>query len=43
MITLADRIAVMSDYRIVGELDNDHRYDQTSQLVIRMIHAEIAS
>jgi ribose transport system ATP-binding protein len=43
MITLADRIAVMSDYRIVGELDNDHRYDKTSQHVIRMIHAEIAS
>ena len=43
MITLADRIAVMSDYRIVGELDNDHRYEHTSQKVIRMIHAEIAS
>jgi ribose transport system ATP-binding protein len=43
MITLADRIAVMSDYRIVGELDNDHRYERTAQKVIRMIHAEIAS
>jgi ribose transport system ATP-binding protein len=43
MITLADRIAVMSDYRIVGELDNDHRYEKTSHKVIRLIHAEIAS
>jgi ribose transport system ATP-binding protein len=43
MITLADRITVMSDYRIVGELDNDHRYERTSQQVIRMIHADIAS
>lgn len=43
MIALADRIAVMSDYRIVGELTNDHRYEAASQKVIRMIHAEIAS
>jgi ribose transport system ATP-binding protein len=43
MITLADRIAVMSDYQITGELDNDHRYENTSQRVIRMIHADIAS
>ncbi|MCW2670968.1 MAG: transporter related protein [Frankiales bacterium] len=43
MITLADRIAVMSEYRIVGELDNDHRYEHTAHKVIRMIHAEVAS
>ncbi|HZC70143.1 MAG TPA: sugar ABC transporter ATP-binding protein [Jatrophihabitans sp.] len=43
MIALADRVAVMSDYRIVGELSNDHRYETASQLIIRMIHAEIAS
>lgn len=39
MITLADRILVMSDYRIVGEVPNDHRYDPTSQAVIRLIHS----
>lgn len=39
MITMADRILVMSDYRIVGEVANDHRYEPTSQAVIRMIHA----
>jgi ribose transport system ATP-binding protein len=43
MIALADRIVVMSDYRIVGELANDHHYEAASQKVIRMIHAEIAS
>jgi ribose transport system ATP-binding protein len=39
MITLADRILVMSEYRIVGEVPNNHRYDPTSQAVIRLIHA----
>jgi ribose transport system ATP-binding protein len=39
MITLADRIMVMREYEIVGEVNNDHRYDTTSQQVIRLIHA----
>jgi ribose transport system ATP-binding protein len=39
MITLADRIMVMRDNGIVGEVGNDHRYDTTSQTVIRLIHA----
>ncbi|HET6478708.1 MAG TPA: sugar ABC transporter ATP-binding protein [Actinoplanes sp.] len=39
-VVLADRIAVMSDLRIVGELDNDHDYPRMSQQIIRMIHAE---
>ncbi|HEX3781969.1 MAG TPA: sugar ABC transporter ATP-binding protein [Pseudonocardiaceae bacterium] len=43
MITLADRIMVMSEYRIVGEVANDHRYDPTSQAVIRLIHAAEAA
>jgi ribose transport system ATP-binding protein len=43
MINLADRIAVMSEYRIVGELDNDHDYQATSQAVMRMIHASTAA
>jgi ribose transport system ATP-binding protein len=38
MITLADRVAVMNDYRIVGELDNDHDYQRTSEAVINLIH-----
>ena len=40
-IVLADRIAVMSDLRIVGQLDNDHDYARMSQQIIRMIHAEV--
>jgi ribose transport system ATP-binding protein len=38
MITLADRILVMSDYRFVGEVGNNHQYDPASQAVIRLIH-----
>jgi ribose transport system ATP-binding protein len=43
MITLADRIVVMRAYRVQGELANDHRYDEMSQAVIRLIHAEAAA
>jgi ribose transport system ATP-binding protein len=39
-VVLADRIAVMSDRRIVGELANDHDYPRMSRQIIRMIHAE---
>jgi ribose transport system ATP-binding protein len=39
-VVLADRIAVMSELRVVGELDNDHDYPRMSQQIIRMIHAE---
>ncbi|MEU4155267.1 sugar ABC transporter ATP-binding protein [Actinoplanes sp. NPDC026670] len=40
VVVLADRIAVMSDMRVVGELDNDHDYPRISQRIIRLIHAE---
>ena len=39
MITLADRVAAMNEYRIVGELDNDHDYQRTSEAVAALIHA----
>ncbi|NMO53990.1 sugar ABC transporter ATP-binding protein [Actinoplanes sp. TBRC 11911] len=39
-VALADRIAVMSDLRIAGVLDNDHDYPRMSRQIIRMIHAE---
>jgi ribose transport system ATP-binding protein len=39
-VALADRIAVMSDMRIAGVLDNDHDYPRMSRQIIRMIHAE---
>jgi len=40
MITLADRVVVMRDHRVRGEVPNDHDYDTMSQQVIRLIHAE---
>jgi ribose transport system ATP-binding protein len=40
MITLADRVVVMRDHRVRGEVANDHDYDTMSQQVIRLIHAE---
>ena len=43
MITLADRIVVMRDYEVRGELVNDHRYDEMSQAVIRLIHGDSAA
>lgn len=39
MIALADRVAVMSDHRIAGELDNDHDYQAAGRKVINLIHA----
>jgi ribose transport system ATP-binding protein len=42
VVTLADRIAVMADFAICGELANDHDYDRMSQQIIRLIHATIA-
>jgi ribose transport system ATP-binding protein len=38
MVALADRVAVMSEMRIVGELGNDHDYPRMSQAIIRLIH-----
>ncbi|WP_406300802.1 sugar ABC transporter ATP-binding protein [Embleya sp. NBC_00888] len=38
MVTLADRVLVMRDYRIAGEVANTHDYDSVSQAVIRLIH-----
>jgi ribose transport system ATP-binding protein len=38
MVALADRVAVMSELRVVGELANDHDYPRMSQAIIRLIH-----
>ena len=35
MIRLADRILVMKDNRIIGELENTHQYDQMSTLIMQ--------
>jgi ribose transport system ATP-binding protein len=39
MVTLADRILVLHDFRIVGEVVNDHRYERSSAAVMNLIHA----
>jgi ribose transport system ATP-binding protein len=39
MITLADSIVILHGFRIVGELQNDHRYDTTSKAIMERIHA----
>ena len=38
MITLADRIAVMSGFRITGELANDRDYGRMSAGIMALIH-----
>ncbi|MBG0857095.1 sugar ABC transporter ATP-binding protein [Streptomyces spinoverrucosus] len=43
MITLADRVVVMADHRVRGELDNDHDYDRMSGKIIRIIHDRAVS
>ncbi|WP_399881027.1 sugar ABC transporter ATP-binding protein [Streptomyces sp. BBFR51] len=42
MITLADRVVVMADHRVRGELANDHDYDRMSGRIIRVIHERAA-
>ncbi len=39
MIRLADRIVVMTGHRLVGEIENTHRYDEISEAIMRLIHA----
>jgi ribose transport system ATP-binding protein len=40
MVTLADRVVVMSGFRVRGEVGNDeHDYDPTSRAVMALIHA----
>jgi ribose transport system ATP-binding protein len=39
MVRLADRILVMNDMKLVGEVRNTRNYDDMSQAIMRMIHA----
>ncbi len=39
MIRLADRILVMKEHRIVGEVVNTRRYDEVSEAIMRCSHA----
>ena len=40
LITLADRIVVMHEYRLVGEMRNTRDYDEMSAAIMRSIHAD---
>jgi ribose transport system ATP-binding protein len=39
MVTLADRILVLHEFKVVGEVENDHRYERNSAAVMNLIHA----
>ncbi|MEQ1941901.1 sugar ABC transporter ATP-binding protein [Mesorhizobium sp. VNQ89] len=39
MVSLADRILVMHDMRLVGEVANDRRYETVSNAIMNRIHA----
>ena len=43
MVTLADRVVVMADHRVRGEVANDHDYDRMSGKIIRVIHDRAVS
>jgi len=38
MITLADHIVVMNEFRIMGAIDNNRNYDQISEQIMNLIH-----
>jgi ribose transport system ATP-binding protein len=42
MIRLADRILVMKEHQIIGEVANTQQYDQVSQAIMGYIHAATA-
>ena len=41
MIVLADRILVMNDFRLVGEVDNSRDYDAMSHAIMACIHDQV--
>ena len=43
MIDVADRILVMADFRINGEVENDRNYERVSQAIIGFIHGRKAA
>lgn len=43
MIALADRIVVMNNYRVTGEIDNTRHYDAMSEQIMALIQGEEAA
>lgn len=40
IITLADRIVVLNDFRVMGDIDNTHNYDSMSAIIMSLIHTQ---
>jgi ribose transport system ATP-binding protein len=40
MVALADRIVVMDDYKVQGEIENDGAYEHMSEAIMNLIHKE---
>jgi ribose transport system ATP-binding protein len=43
IVALADRIVVMDDYRIKGDIPNDRNYGQMSERIMYLIHERRAA
>ena len=43
MIALADRIVVMNDYRIMGEINNTRDYDEIGERIMELIQGDPVS
>ncbi len=43
LIAVADRIVVMHEYQIVGDIDNDRNYGRMSQAIMTEIHGTEAT
>jgi ribose transport system ATP-binding protein len=43
MVALADRILIMHDFRLIGEVANDHHYETVSDAIMTTIHQTEAS
>ena len=43
MIDVADRILVMNDYQIKGEVENDRSYERLSKQIMGFIHGREAA
>ena len=43
MVDVADRVAVMDDYRIEGIVENDRNYERVSSAIMALIHGRKAA
>lgn len=43
MVDVADRIVVVADFRIKGEVENDRNYERVSRAIMEHIHGDVAA